>query len=552
MLRWTSPNPSLESLRKEAKHWLKALKAGDAAAWTRYRTAVPQASAAPTLRDVQLALARERGLDGWTQLKTSVEQAEAARRSLRELADEMLRQMIWHGDPAVGARLLQAHPELASLDLYTAAACGDLAAVQQRLGGDQQAASLAGGPMSWPPLLYVAYSRLPGHDRHAVEIAKLLLDHGADVNARWMDDWQNPFTVLTGVIALGEGVKPPHPRADELAALLLERGADPYDRQALYNTSIVDDETHWLDVLWNGCVARGTTDKWRDVPPTSSMGKTPVSQLDYLLGNAVAYNHRRRAAWLLEHGAVASHTHAYSGRPLLEEALVYGHVEIADLLRRHGAPEVAVSPQVEFQVACMQLDRGKAAAMAAAMPELLQHAEPLLTAARQGRRDVVELLLDLGMPVDLANNQGMRAVQLAVASDARDVVQLLLDRGSQVDTPTQHYGGALGFAAHFGRHDIARLLAPLSRDVHNMVSLGIEERLTELFAADPALVNQVHFRMGYTPLFTLPADEDGALRMARLLLAHGADARARNREGATAGEQARRRGRIELAELLGA
>src|SRR5690606_17724938 len=125
------------------------------------------------------------------------------------------------------------------------------------------AASRAGGPLDWPPLLYLTYMRLPGGAAQSVEIARLLLDAGADPNARWSDDWANPFTALTGVIALGEGVKPPHPRADELADLLLERGADPVDMQAFYNTSIVDDDPHWLEVLWTHSERRGVTEKWR-------------------------------------------------------------------------------------------------------------------------------------------------------------------------------------------------------------------------------------------------------------------------------------------------
>jgi uncharacterized protein len=36
-------------------------------------------------------------------------------------------------------------------------------------------------------------------------------------------------------------VQPPHAQARALAALLIDRGADPYDPQALYNTSIVAD-----------------------------------------------------------------------------------------------------------------------------------------------------------------------------------------------------------------------------------------------------------------------------------------------------------------------
>jgi Leucine-rich repeat (LRR) protein len=63
--------PSLDSLRKEAKRWLASLDAHDAR--ERLRRALGEIPDAPTLRDVQLALAREKGFLGWTDLKRAAE-----------------------------------------------------------------------------------------------------------------------------------------------------------------------------------------------------------------------------------------------------------------------------------------------------------------------------------------------------------------------------------------------------------------------------------------------------------------------------------------------
>ena len=49
---------SLDSLKKEAKRWLDALRREDTAARARLHSANPDAPAMPTLRDVQHALAR--------------------------------------------------------------------------------------------------------------------------------------------------------------------------------------------------------------------------------------------------------------------------------------------------------------------------------------------------------------------------------------------------------------------------------------------------------------------------------------------------------------
>jgi hypothetical protein len=52
---------SLDSLKKEAKRWLDALRADVADARTRLERALPDVPVSLTLRDVQRALAREHG-----------------------------------------------------------------------------------------------------------------------------------------------------------------------------------------------------------------------------------------------------------------------------------------------------------------------------------------------------------------------------------------------------------------------------------------------------------------------------------------------------------
>jgi len=63
---------SLDNLRKAAKRWLKALRAGDASAAERLRRINPKAPGKPGLRDIQRALALERGFESWIALKKSL------------------------------------------------------------------------------------------------------------------------------------------------------------------------------------------------------------------------------------------------------------------------------------------------------------------------------------------------------------------------------------------------------------------------------------------------------------------------------------------------
>jgi len=549
MSRTLTPDSSLETLKKEAKRWLKALRTGEEPARQRLVAAMPAAPANPSLRDVQLALAREHGLSGWAALRTALDDLAMARRSISERVDIVLRSA-WGGDPAAAARILTRWPEIATHNLYIAAATGNLAEVERRLAADPAVAARKGGPLDWEPLLYVAYARLPGGERHAIDLARALLDHGADPNAQFDDGWGNPFKVLTGVIGQGEGNKPPHPQASDLAILLIERGADPYDSQALYNTSITRDDTTWLDFLWTWSERRDRLEKWRD-NAWKIGGNVPLNALDYLLGNAVAYNHLRRAEWLLMHGANADGVHAYSKRLLREEALIYGHTAMADLLVRYGAAEPPLEGEAAFQAACMRLDKDAARKLAEQNPECLRNPAPMLTAARQGRADVVALLLELGMDVDVADGIEQRGLQVAVAGGSLEVVKLLVAHGTAIDRPTTSFGGgAMGYAAHFDRREIAAYLAPLSRDVHELTYLGMADRLRELFAEEPQLVNAVTPKARFTPLFCLPNDEDEAVDMTALLLAHGADPNVVDKDGLTAEQHARKRGLIDAADLM--
>src|SRR5262249_53483426 len=143
-----------------------------------------------------------------------------------------------------------------------------------------------------------------------------------------------------------------------------------------------------------------------------------------------------------------------------------------------------------------------------------------------------------------------RALGAATRSGALEVIELLLERGADVDRPGKYYDGPLGAAAFFKQRAAAELLAPRSRDVHNLVSLGMKERLRELFAAEPALANVAHFRSGLTPLWTLPREEPAAVEMAGFLLEHGADPTLRGPSGDTPADAARKLGFESLAALL--
>src|SRR4051794_28844046 len=90
MHRSITPHTSLDNLKREAKRWLYALRAGDAEARDRLVAVWPDAPAKPSLRDVQQALALEYGLPGWIALRDRLAATETVSR-YAHVADSLVR-----------------------------------------------------------------------------------------------------------------------------------------------------------------------------------------------------------------------------------------------------------------------------------------------------------------------------------------------------------------------------------------------------------------------------------------------------------------------------
>lgn len=544
-----SPKSTLDSFKKDAKRWLKALRAGDSAARQRLLAAWPSAPAEAALRDIQHALAREYGHESWISLKAALDDLALQRRS-REERVALVLVHAWDGDPAVARRIVDRDSTIVKDSLFTAATCGDVAEVERRLARDPHGARRTGGMRQWTALAYVTYGRLD--PVNAVTIARLLLDAGADPNFMFDDGWGTPFKVLTGAIRLGEGARPSHVQAAELVDLLIARGADAYDSQSLYNVSIVGADTHWYDVLWRYAEAAGVLDHWR-IRGAGRLGDhLGVSTLDYLLGNAVGQNHLDRAQWLLARGADANAPHAYSKRPVHATAQLSGFMDMAALLERHGATPVRLTGSEAFRAAVLRHDDTTARDLLVKQPDLIRNPATLLAAAELGNDSAVGLLLDLGAEVDGLDPHGIGPLHRAVQSGSLAAVDRLLAAGADIDRRERRWNGTpLTWSRVLHKPHITARLAPLSRDVRGLCWLGLAGRLTDVLTDEPERISHsIPGDDNPTLLFCLPDEDDAAADIVRILLSRGADTATRNPAGKTAAEVARLRGLDEAADLM--
>jgi uncharacterized protein len=558
---------SLDNLKKEAKRWLKALRAGDADARARLTQAYPAAPDAPVLRDIQHALAREHGFDGWQSLTKAVTagRPEPPADALSpDVVSTFLQSACWdhhvHGKgdhrmhDRAAQRFLSQRPSLASHDLYTAVVCGHLKEVQRILDERPEAAREAGGSRGWTPILYLSYTRLsfqPTLD-HAVEIARLLLDRGANPGDFYMAG-DSEYTCLVGAAGEGEQDSPRQPYAAALYRLLLERGARMYDIQVLYNTHFSGDMLWWLELTYEHSVNAGHKADWDD-PDWSMFDMGGYGSGAYfILQVALENGDLALAEWALAHGAspnsdTSANPRFKPERTLYDEALLRGADAFADLFRRYGAKPsgVVLGDEQAFLAACLRLDRDAARALAEKHPEYLRSHHMLFEAAQQDRADVIELLLDLGVPIEVADRHNTRALHHAGAHAAK----ALLDRGAEADPRETAYGATpIGWASH--GDDVAKLdlLSRYSRNIWTLVSRGYLDRVREILRDDPSLAKQVTSE-GITPLWLLPDDDAKAMEVVDLLLAAGADPSHRNREGRTAADRARQRGMLDVAQRL--
>jgi hypothetical protein len=449
-------HPSLQMQQKRAKNLLRAALSGDADAWRRIHALhpAPPAPESVKLADAQLVIARGYGFESWTALRRKIDSLtrtplEQFRSALRAGDVEAVRALLeGHYDvraaineplgafgarPAAMARknlplldvLLEYGSDLnlksqwwagpfgilewdispeeaapliargARLDIFAAAHLGMLERVRELVEGDRSLLSARGGD-----------GKTALHCARTTEIARFLIDAGADIDARDVDHESTPAQYLVR-------------DAPEVVRLLVDRGAwfDIFIAVALRDAGLVErclrEDPEALDHrTWQG--------------KYTAVHQGRPSTLEEI-GDHRGDIYR----WVFGHNV-----------SVLDAARMLGFEEMEQLLLRHA------SPAQRLLAACAAADRLSAERVVSEYPGVVGTLKPeqlrlIGDRAHANDTQAVALMLDLGFDPLVAGPDDFEPIRWAVFHGNAEMTRRLLRHNPPLNVRDRSYGGTL-------------------------------------------------------------------------------------------------------------
>ncbi|MGH9587805.1 MAG: ankyrin repeat domain-containing protein [Acidobacteriaceae bacterium] len=469
-IRELPARPNLEHLKNQARKLLRQALALDAEATARF-AAAGVSSSPPKLAAALHVIAREHGFDTWPALKLHVSvgsedpaealaaaiQANDAKvvrevlerhSSLREHIDEPLEGIGFDSPALLGAvhrnnremvdALLDAGADIntrsrwwaggfgvldsagqqmaehliargATVDIHAAARLGTLDRVRELLEHDPELVHARGGD-----------GQLPLHFAATVEIASLLVEYGAEMDARDID---HESTAAQYMVCARQYMGWREPYRHDVARFLISRGA----QTDILMASAIGDVVLVEQILNNDPETIRTTVTERSFPKRDPRSGGSI----YFFGFGMTKSPHMIARQ-------------------------FGHTAVFDLLMQRSAPwlrlvQAAETGNEEFVREIVRKHPGLFTRLSA------NAARRIIGTALRSNARAVELLLEQGWPANPALDNGQTALHFAAWHGNLGMVRALLGHNADVNVlETEHGGSPLEWALHGSVHSWER------------------------------------------------------------------------------------------------
>jgi ankyrin repeat protein len=468
--------PSLEQYKKQAKELLKAYRSADVETIRRVKRNHPRFEKLSepgfeiskfTLADAQLVIAREHGFESWPKFAQQIEVINSEAAAVGNPVAAFIEAAIWHGTLEAAEAILAAHPEIARTSIHVAAILGDDATVRRFIADDPRNATKKEAPYDGDALVYLCLSKYLRLDKTRsgtfLRAATALLDAGADPNTGFWskDDYHEWETALYGAAGVAQHA--------ELTRLLLDRGSDPNDNETFYHApetyenaavKVLVESGKMRPDLLAGMLLRKAD--WHDFEGIKYLLEHGADRnLITLWGYTALHqalrrdNALRNIELMLEHGADpaiktvtkvrAQFTPDIEQRSGLAIAAHRGRGDVLEAMERRGIA-MEFSGVDRLIAACARNDAAALRAIIECQPQLVQEllaqGGRLLAEFAGNNAEGVQLLLDLGVPVDALYDgdpyfdiaKDSTALHVAAWKGWPKAVRLLIERGANVNT----------------------------------------------------------------------------------------------------------------------
>ena len=447
---------NLDLLRQQARELSETVRNDGEIPLPGARTALPDNEQAEKLNALNV-VAKENGFGSWARLVANDWFSEM---TPGERA-ERLKIGLHFGQHWVVEELLASHPETANADLGIQLALFDKRSVADALARDPAAAVRPVGKRT--PILHLAFSRhihaAPELNADAIEIAKMLVENGADVNDGIAADPDNDHKLPALYGAVG------HADNFSLAKWFLENGADPNDDESLYHSTEVGHRRSLQLLLENGARIQGTNALLRALDfndheavalmlsrgadPRADVVGHPSGEPDLMLP-ALHQAARRMcdanmARLLLDAGADPGHQH--SGLTAYGIAAIYGNKEFARVLEERGHFEEL---EGAYRVAAIAAEGASDGSIRLNSEDIVGELKYLLHNLQSypDRLEHSKRLVSLGFGSDAPDEMGLTPVQLAGWEGLPNAVEYWLSLNPDLEHVNGFGGDLLSTIVH--------------------------------------------------------------------------------------------------------